>query len=373
VNNTQRIIFHIDLDAFFASCEERENPQFAGMPIVVGADPKDGKGRGVVSTANYTARKFGIHSALPISQAWRLCPSAIFLPVNGTLYSRVSRAVMQILQDTAQKHNGKFEQVGIDEAYLDLSNRKITGSPNHSLDFARDGTGQADPCGLIARQIKQKIYAQEKVTASVGVGPNMLIAKIASDFQKPDGLTIVREKDVQKFLDPLPIRKLPGIGPKTESELQKFRVETVSDLRKISQSVLYDEFGQHGISIYESARGIDHRVIGEESEAKSISEDHTFEHDTDSAQEILPVFFALIKNVLKTAESDGYKNFKTITVKIRYADFKTHTKSQSDKYAAKNSDKIEKLALQLLWPFLKNRKIRLIGFRVSGFRIDLAA
>ncbi len=344
--NENRTIFHIDLDAFFASCEERENPQFQGMPIVVGADPKNGMGRGVVSTANYIARKFGIHSAMPISQAWRLCPTAIFLPVNSALYSRVSRAVMQILEDTAEKYDGKFKQAGIDEAYLN-----VTGSA--AVTFAKN--------------IKTKIYEQEGVTASVGVGPNMLIAKIASDFQKPDGLTIVKPEDVQEFLDPLPIRKLPSIGPKTEADLQKLKVRTVADLRKIPQSTLYDEFGQHGISLYESAMGIDHRVVGEETETKSISEEHTFEYDTDSAQEILPVFFSLIKSVLGNAESEGYKNFKTITIKIRYANFKTHTKSQSGKYTTKESEPIEKLALQLLWPFLKNKQIRLIGFRVSGF------
>ena len=340
-----RIIFHIDLDAFFASCEERENPRFRGKPIVVGADPKEGKGRGVVSTANYSARKFGIHSALPISQAWRLCPEAIFLPVNGSLYSRTSKSVMKILRDTAQKCNGQFKQAGIDEAYLN-----ITGS---------------DPV-ILAKNIKAKIYTQEKITASVGVGPNMLIAKIASDFQKPDGLTVVNLSDVQKFLDPMPIRKLPGIGPKTERELKILHVQTVADLRKIPQSILYEEFGQHGISLYENAHGIDHGEVAEESETKSISEEHTFEQDTDSAQEILPVLFLLTKNVLQTAKQEGYKNFKTTTVKIRYADFKTHTKSLSGSYRTEDSDQIEKTALKLLWPFL-NKKIRLIGFRVSGF------
>jgi DNA polymerase IV (DinB-like DNA polymerase) len=322
------------------------------MPIVVGADPKGGNGRGVVSTANYSARKFGIHSALPISRAWHLCPTAIFLPVNSTLYSRVSSSVMKILKSTAQKYNGKFAQVGIDEAYIVLE--------------ARSRTISNPSAAAVAKEIKQKIFKQEKVTASVGVGPNMLIAKIASDFQKPNGITVVNLKDVQKFLDPMSIRKLPGIGPKTEYDLKKFMVQTVEDLRKIPQSTLYDEFGQPGISLYESARGIDHRVVDEERETKSISEEHTFEHDTDSAQEILPIFFSLVKNVLNTTERGGYKNFKTVTIKIRYSNFKTHTKSKSGAYSTKDSDKIEKLALQLLWPFL-NKKIRLIGFRVSGF------
>lgn len=347
MNKNRRVIIHLDLDAFFASCEERENPQFLGKPIVVGADPKGGKGRGVVSTANYKARKFGIHSALPISQAWRLCPDAIFLPVNSALYSRVSRSVMEILEGTARKHNGKFKQVSIDEAYLDPAG--------------------SDPV-LLAKDIKQKIFNQEKIIASIGIGPNMLIAKIASDFQKPNGLTIVKSKEVQNFLDPLSVRKIPGIGPKTEFELKKLKIETVADLRRIPQSTLYDKFGQHGISLYESSRGIDRRIIEEKSETKSISEEHTFQHDTDSAQEILPIFFSLVKNVLSTTKSDGYKNFKTITIKIRYSDFKTHTKSLSDKYSSDDLDKNEKIALKLLWPFLSsNKKIRLIGFRVSKF------
>lgn len=354
--NENRTIFHIDLDAFFASCEERENPQFCGKPIVVGAEPKNGNGRGVVSTANYAARKFGIHSAMSISQAWRLCPSAIFLPVNSALYSRVSHSVLKILEDTAQKYNGRFEQVGIDEAYLDIS----TGVYNR-----RD----RDNCiHKIAEDIKNKISKKEEITASVGVGPNMLIAKIASDFQKPDGLTIVNPKDVQAFLDPLPVRKIPGVGPKTEIGLHALHIKTVRELRKIPQSLLYEEFGQHGISLYESARGIDRRTVTEESETKSISEEHTFEYDTASAQEILPIFFLLVQNVLQTATAEQYPNFRTITIKVRYADFKTHTKSQSSEYTIKDSDKIEKLALRLLWPFISSgKKTRLIGFRVSGF------
>lgn len=345
----QNIILHMDLDAFFASCEERENPHFLGKPIVVGADPKGGKGRGVVSTANYSARKFGIHSAMPISQAWRLCPGAIFLPVNGRLYSRVSSSVMNILKDTAREYKGKFEQVGIDEAYLDLTD---TGASLLSL----------------TKNIKKEIYEKEKITASIGIGPSMLVAKIASDFQKPDGLTIVKPGDVQNFLDPLSIRKIPGIGPKTERLLSGLQVQTVADLRKIPQSLLYEEFGQHGISLYESARGVDHRLISEETDTKSISEEHTFEHDTNSAQKILSTLFLLIKNVLKTASDEDYKNFRTITIKVRYADFKTHTKAQSENYSIPDAEHIEKIALQLLWKFLlPNKKIRLIGFRINKF------
>jgi DNA polymerase IV (DinB-like DNA polymerase) len=254
---------------------------------------------------------------------------------------------MKILQDTAKKYNGKFEQVGIDEAYL-----KVSGS---------------DP-DTLAKNIKDAIFKQEKITASVGVGPNMLIAKIASDFNKPNGLTVIKPDQVQKFLDPMNIRKLPGIGPKTESELNNLNIKTIADLRKLPQSVLYEKFGEHGISLYDSARGIDERIVTCEHEAKSISEEHTFSTDTSSAQEILPVLFSLVKNVILNTKHENYQSFKTVTVKIRYSDFKTHTKSLSGNYNLENPDHIEKTALKLLWPFISsNKKIRLIGFRVSRF------
>src|SRR3989338_4839432 len=335
-----RIILHIDLDAFFASCEERENPHFRGKPIVVGADPKEGAGRGVVSTCNYKAREYGIHSAMPISQAWRAWPEAIFLPVNGALYSRVSGAVMDILQDFSLRHNGKIEQVSVDEAEGDRS----------GLTYKKAKEG--------AMNIKKRITEREKITASVGIGPNMLIAKIASDFKKPDGLTIVPPKKVREFLNPLDIRKIPGIGPKTEAVLRNIKIKTVSDLARLSQSFLYDALGEHGIDLYNSSHGIDLREIAIEHETKSIGEEHTFEYDTERMPDILPIFFDLIKSTLNSARGQGFKNFKTITVKIRYSDFKTHTKSKSDKYSLDNSEYIEQTALKLIWPFAsQNKKI----------------
>lgn len=239
-----KAIFHVDLDAFFASCEERENPHFRGkpVPVIVGADPKQGKGRGVVSTANYIARKFGVHSSMPISQAWRFCPQAIFLPLNGALYSRVSGSVMRILQDFTRKYNGKFEQVSIDEAYLDLA-KHLSRPPNNSngrLSCWEENVGE---------EIKGEILSNEKITASVGIGPNMLVAKMACESQKPDGLAVVKPEDVNKFLDPLPVRKLFGVGPTTERELRKFNIKTVADLRKLSQATLCEAFGKHGVSL----------------------------------------------------------------------------------------------------------------------------
>jgi len=388
--NKNKIILHIDLDAFFASCEERENPHFRGKPIIVGANPKHGTGRGVVSTANYIARKYGVHSAMPISQAYHLCPEAIFLPPNISLYNRVSESVMAILQSFTQKHKGKFEQTSIDEAFIELTFPSSQYTNTHDRGYLYNS---------IAQDIKLKIKSKEKITASIGIGPNMLIAKIASDFHKPNGLTIVKSADVQKFLDPMPVKKIPGVGPKTEQELKRLGIYIIADLRKMSQSALYDNFGQHGIDLYEAARGINNREISEQTTTKSISEEHTFEKDTSSAQEILPVLFSLTRNVLEIASGRDYKNFKTITIKIRYANFKTHTKSLSGNYDIGNIQKIERIALKLFWPFLnevpqnrttnhsdygrrvrgsvssyqikdleKKRKIRLVGFRVSGFK-----
>ena len=190
----QRIILHIDMDYFFAQIEERENPQFKGKPVVVGADPKGGKGRGVVSTANYVARKYEIHSAMPISKAYQLCPEAIFLPVNIELYQKVSENIIEIVKN----YSPIFEQVSLDESYLDLSQ------------IAKNFK-EAEKIG---KQLKAEIFEKEKLTSTVGIGSNKLIAKIASDKGKPNGLLIIKPKEVKKFLEPLDIEDLPGIGLK---------------------------------------------------------------------------------------------------------------------------------------------------------------
>jgi len=194
-NNTERqIVLLVDMDSFFASVQVREKPELKGLPVVVGSDPKGGAGRGVVSTCSYEARKYGIHSAMPISKAYKLCPDCVFLPVNMKLYKEVSENVMAILRGFAEK----FEQVSVDEAYL---------VPIDIRSF--------DDAVLCARRIKDEVKGQEGITCSVGIGPNKLIAKIASGFQKPNGLTLVKPEDVKDFLFPLPVSKIPGIGRKT--------------------------------------------------------------------------------------------------------------------------------------------------------------
>ena len=221
-----RIILHVDLDAFFPSVEVREHPELKGKPVVVGADPKEGKGRGVVSSASYEARKFGIRSALPISRAWKLCPDCVYLRPHFVLYVPASNSVMKILRS----HADKFEQGGIDEAYLDISNKV--------KDF--------DEAKEFVKSLMEEVLEKESLTCSVGVAPNKLVAKIASNFKKPYGLTVVKEDEVKEFLFPLEVRKIPGIGPKTERSLKELGIETVADLAPIDREMLTRLFGVWG-------------------------------------------------------------------------------------------------------------------------------
>ena len=225
-NHVRRIILHTDMDSFFASVEIREKPELKGQPVVVGSDPKGGTGRGVVSTCSYEARKYGIHSAMPISKAYKRCPDCVFLPVNMKLYKNVSENVMNILRGFAEK----FEQVSIDEAYL---------VPINIRNF--------EDAVLCAHNIKDEVESQEGITCSVGIGPNKLIAKIASGFQKPDGLTLVKPEDVKDFLFPLPVSKIPGIGEKTTEALKLMGITKVEELANCDTQRLTEKFGKMGL------------------------------------------------------------------------------------------------------------------------------
>ena len=339
-----RIIAHVDMDAFFAAVEERENPALRGKPVVVGADPKRGQGRGVVSTANYEARRYGIHSALPISQAYRLCPQAVFLAVDGILYGEVSRRVMAIMR----RESEIFEQVSVDEAYLDIS--------------ACGGYAEAEG---VARRIKQAIKAEERLSATVGIGPNKLIAKIASGFQKPAGLTVVKPAQVQSFLDPLSIRAIPGIGPKTFEKLSAEGIQTVCDLRTLDKTHLCSLFGAWGEGIYEAARGLDSRPVQEDHEIRSIGRQTTFERDLNNQALLTSMILELAQDVYDEARQTQF-SFSTVTVTVRYANFETHTKSHTAKGRIRTPEALNAEALRLLFPFLQNKRfIRLLGVRVS--------
>ena len=335
------------MDHFYTAVEERERLELKGKPVIVGADPKQGNGRGVVSTSNYEARKAGVWSGMPISRAWRLCPEAVYLPPNFPLYIKVSIEVM----DIARRYADKFEQWGIDEAFLDVSERV--------RDF--------NEAEALAKEIKREILKEEKLTCSIGVGPNKLVAKVASDFQKPDGLTVVREEQVEAFLSPLPVRKLLWIGKKTEAKLNSMGIKTVGELAQYDPAVLNEMFGVMGLQMHLMARGIDRSEVEQRTGVKSISHETTFEEDTDDAQVVLTALDELSEAVSKEA-ADQQLFFKTVTIKLRYENFETHTHSKTLQFMTNRPQDLKKTARELLQAYLRrDRKVRLIGVRVSSF------
>jgi len=340
-----RIILHVDMDHFYTAIEEREHPEYKGKPVIVGADPKEGKGRGVVSTSNYEARKAGVRSRMPISRAWKLCSQAVYLQPNFPLYIRVSNEIM----DITRKYAEKFEQWGLDEAFLDISNRV--------RDYA-----EAEE---LAKKMKLEILKKEGLTSSIGVGPNKLVAKVASDFHKPDGLTIVREDEAEKFLSPLPVRRLLWVGRKTEEKLRAFGVTTIGELARYDPTVLTETFGVFGAQMHLMARGIDSSEVETRGEIKSISHETTFEEDMDDADMVLKTSDALSEEVAKEILNQNL-SFKTVTIKLRYENFETHTSAKTLSFMTNRVQDIKKTAQDLVQPFLNNkRKIRLIGVRVS--------
>jgi DNA polymerase IV (DinB-like DNA polymerase) len=283
---------------------------------------------------------------MPISQAWRLCSEAVYLPPNFPLYIKVSGEIM----DIARKYTDKFEQWGIDEAFLDVTSKV--------KDYAE--------AEALARKIKQEIKEKQSLTCSIGVGPNKLIAKIASDFQKPDGLTIVREEEVEKFLVPLPVRKLLWVGRKTEAKLKVLGVNTIGDLARYDPSALTSMFGVMGLQMHLMAKGIDRSEVEERTGVKSVSHETTFEEDTADSALILQALDALCVEVQKATENQ-HLLFKTVTLKIRYENFETHTKSKTLPFLTNRLHDLQKITRELLSTYLrKDRKVRLIGVRVSS-------
>lgn len=355
---TPRIVMHVDMDAFYAAVEERYSPELRGKPLVVGADPKDGHGRGVVTTANYLARKYGIGSAMPISRAWRLAeaarhsgePAAIFVRGDHELYGRVSRRIMGLLAARADA----FQPASIDEASLDTSS-----------------LGSFDAAADYARQIKAEILEHESLTCSIGVAPNKLVAKIASDFQKPDGLTVVPPEEVQAFLDPLPARVIPGIGPKADALLRGHGISTVRQLRAIELDQLTAWLGKWGADLFAKARGMSDGAVTSERERKSIGEQETFERDTLEAGFILDRARALTASVFRTLGEEQLTAFRTVTVTVRFSNFTTLSRSHTGAEPVTSEEAMGIEVLRLLLPFLDRREnpkllpIRLIGVRAE--------
>lgn len=339
-----RRILHMDMDAFFAAVEEKRRPELAGRAVVVGGGGDPAR-RGVVSTANYAARKYGIHSAMPLRTAHNLCPQAVFLPVDYEEYSRVSAKVKAVLRESSPV----MEDVGIDEAYLDITD---IGTPD----------------GEIAERIKRRVFEETGLTCSIGIAPNKLLAKIASDMQKPDGLTVIRPEDIQSRIWPLPVRKLLGVGPKTEAALNNAGIRTVGDLAALSLEALIERYGpSYGRYLYEASRGIDDSPLITHWEPKSASRETTFEQDVADWQVLARTLVALVKDVVHDVRERNYRA-KTVTVKIRYSGFETHTRAKTMERAEDAEEPIRKTAFECLKRFeLDRRKVRLIGVRLSGF------
>ena len=337
-----RRILHIDMDAFFTSVEQKRLPELIGKPVIVGGSG-DPLRRGVVSTASYEARKFGIHSAMPLRTAYKLCPHAIFLPVDYEEYSRVSEKIKGILREFTPI----IEDVGIDEAFLDISH---IGRPSEE----------------IAEEIKKRITDETGLTCSIGIAPNKLLAKLASDMQKPDGLTIIKEDEIESRIWQLPVRKLWGVGPKTELHLKGMGIKTIGELASLSLERLTDEFGEsHGNYLYNASRGIDESPLITHWEPKSISRETTFQKDTDNWQVTAKSIAELTKDIVDNMRHSDYKG-RTVTVKIRFSDFETHTRAKTLSEPTDSLEVIRKAAFECLKRLELKKKVRLTGIRVSG-------
>ncbi len=341
----QRIILHLDMDSFYASVEVQENPELKGKPVVIGADPKNGSGRGVVSTCSYEARAFGIRSAMPISQAFVLCPHAVFLPPQFSRYAKASAEVMAILKS----HELPFQQVSIDEAFLDVSTLR-----NYSE--ATD----------LAERIRNDIRTQLGLTCSIGIAPTKVVAKIASDVNKPDGLTVVEPENLFSFLAPMPVRKIPGVGRKAEAELFEMGIRTIKDLVEFDIQVLIARFGRFAIALQAVTSGIDDDIVKERDSVKSVSRETTFPKDTNDELVIAGTMEALVLEVCRNL-SDESLRCRTVTIKVRYHGFVTKTKGRTLPHYTDDEKAVRSCAHSLLRDIFDGRPIRLLGIRLSTF------
>jgi DNA polymerase IV (DinB-like DNA polymerase) len=345
----KRIILHVDMDHFFSAIEEREHPEIRGKPVVVGADPQHGRGRGVVKTCNYEARAFGLHSGMPISKAWQLCPQAVFLRENYPLYRQVSEEVMVILR----KYADRLQRWGIDEAFLDASSR----------------VGDFEEATELATCIKHEILWQERLTCSIGVASNKLVAKIASDFRKPDALTVVRDGEAEGFLAPLPVRKMLWIGEKTEQKLNNMGIRTIGDLAKSDVSMLVDRFGVMGRRYNQWAHGVyASEVSPGRGTRKSLGHESTFAEDTRERDVALERLEDICRRIHERAVKRNML-FKTVTVKIRYDTFETHTHGATLPFHTNQLTELRKTTEELFRRYVQmNKRIRLIGLRISNLK-----
>lgn len=349
-NEIGRIIFHVDLDAFYVSVEVRENPSLRGLPVVVGADPEGGKGRGVVITCSYAARRFGLRSGMPISRAWKLCPSAVYLPPNFALYERVSKEVMGTLKGFADS----FEQTGIDEAFLDVTGRA-------------DGETEAEQLALI---VKRAVREAHGLSCSVGIGPNKSSAKIASDLRKPDGLTLVPLGSAAAFLAPLPVSVISGVGKKTKAFLNERGIETIGQLQAVPGKQLMAWFGKTGVWLWGVAHAQERIPVRAREMPKSLAVERTFREDVFDFQKVYAEA-ADAAHELGGRVVRAMVRFRVVGIKIRFSHFETHTRERTLPGYTDSEDALRATALDLLKEFEpRGEGVRLVGTRVSGLERD---
>lgn len=337
----QRWIIHVDMDAFFAAVEQRDHPEYRGKPVIVGGLGQ----RGVVSTASYEARRFGVHSAMPMVTARRLCPQGIFLACDHRNYSRVSRQIMAILEE----YSPLLEQISVDEAFLDVTGMELL---------------YASPVD-IAREIKRRIAAELSLTVSAGVAPNKFLAKMASDLQKPDGLVVVEPGREGEFLRELPVGKLWGIGEVTAEALRSRGIVTIGQLARLQEAQLKSLFGRNAATVHRLALGIDDRAVEPEREAKSVGAEETFEQDLRDMEDLRTVLLALAERVGSRLRQDRCAG-RTVTLKLRYGNFQTLTRRRT----LETPTQIDSTLYQTAVSLLEQQQgiaggLRLLGITVS--------
>jgi len=341
---TVRKIVHVDMDAFYASVEQRDDPQLRGKPVIVAWRAN----RSVVCAASYEARRFGVRSAMPAIRAERLCPHAIFVPPDFTRY----RAVSQLAREIFKRHTDLVEPLSLDEAYLDVTENK-TGLPTATR---------------VGSAIREQIRQELNLTASAGVAPNKFLAKIASDWRKPDGLFVIQPGDVDTFLSPLPVGRLPGVGKVTGEKLDKLRIRTVSDLRGLELATLEGHFGRYGMRLYELARGLDNSEVIPDRPTQSMSAEDTFEHDVRLA-ETEPMIRSLAEKIWSASRKES-RIAHTVFLKLKTSEFNIVTRSHTPGSPPSSCEELTNIALSLrerveLGP---QQRFRLVGVGLSNFR-----
>ncbi|UJD03388.1 DNA polymerase IV [Streptococcus infantis] len=347
MNDLSRKIIHIDMDAFFAAVEIRDNPKLKGKPVVIGSDPRKTGGRGVVSTCSYEARDFGIHSAMSSKEAYERCPQAVFISGNYEKYTAVGQQIRAIFK----RYTDKIEPMSIDEAYLDVTENKL-------------GIKSAVK---IARLIQQDIWQELHLTASAGVSYNKFLAKMASDYQKPRGLTVILPEEAENFLKQMDIAKFHGVGKKTVEKLHQMGVFTGADLIEISEIALIDRFGRLGFDLYRKARGIDNSPVKSDRIRKSIGKEKTYSKILSLEGDIKKELTLLSEKVALSLQKYE-KSGKIVILKIRYADFSTLTKRKTLDQQTQDSEEIAQSIIQLYETLSdKDKGVRLLGVTVTGF------